>query len=303
MSPAAQFVLGLVGSVTIVTLTVLLFKAIAVEVEDGEAVLVTRHGRLSERLLQPGLHILPGRIFPWVVLHRVSLRRDFRQFKNVHVNDAKGTTVIIDLWVEFRIEDPAKAVFAIAEWDRSLQNLVSHSATSILGNREFHEILCDREELARALKADVDAETERWGIDVERVFVQNVSLLPEVSRQIVNAIAARLERAKADIEERGRIRIAALEAETQIRVAELLAEAKGQYPAAIGRAYAAQKTDPAVLSAYRELYDLSLVRPSRTVTFRGFERGEIRAVDAAMLAPMTPGLGREPQSPLASQTK
>jgi hypothetical protein len=96
-------------------------------------------------------------------------------------------------------------------------------------------------------------------------------------------IAARLERAKADVEENGRLDVAQLEAETAMRVAALVAEAKGQYPAAVGRALAELSSRPRLFAAYNELYDLSLIRPHRTVSFRGFQNGEMRATDAAMI--------------------
>jgi regulator of protease activity HflC (stomatin/prohibitin superfamily) len=232
---------------------------------------------------------LTGKLMPWVGHTPVSLRRDFRHFKSVHVNDARGTTVIVDLWLEFRVADPAKAIFSVSEWDKSLQNLVSHAATSILGSRDFREILCDRTELGRLVRRDIASETDAWGISIELVFIRNVSLLPEVSRQMFETIAARLERTKAHVEEEGRLQVAQLEADTAIRVAQLVAEAKGQYPAAVGRALSALESRARVFEAYTELYDLSLIRPHRTVTFRGFENGELRAADAAMKVPSTDG--------------
>jgi regulator of protease activity HflC (stomatin/prohibitin superfamily) len=111
MSPAMQFALGLVLAVAILPTLSVAFRAFTVEVEDEELVLVTRFGKLAERLERPGLHVLLGQIFPWVKLHRVSLRKDFRDFNDVHVNDARGTTVMVDLWLEFRISDPVKALF------------------------------------------------------------------------------------------------------------------------------------------------------------------------------------------------
>ena len=68
-----------------------------------------------------------------------------------------------------------------------------------------------------------------------------------------------------------------------MRVAALVAEAKGQYPAAVGRALAEIKPRPKLFQAYNELYELSLVRPHRTIAFRGFDGGDIRAADAAMM--------------------
>ena len=286
MSPNAQLFLGLALGLGLVPLLAALFRAVTVEVEDEEAVLVTSFGRLVAKLTRPGLHWYPSRAMPWVKTHDVSLRKDFRDFKDVHVNDSRGTTVMIDLWLEFRITDPVKALFEVSDWDRLLQNLVAHAATSILCNREFKQILCDRSELSEILRDEIRDETARWGITVERVYIRNVMLLPEVSRQIFETVAARLERARADIEEAGRLAVAKLEADTSVRVAALVAEAKGQYPKAIGAALGRLRAEPEVLAAYTELYELSLVRPHRTVVFRGFEGEAVRAVDAAMLAPV-----------------
>lgn len=282
-SETLRFVIGLALGAGILPLIVLLVRATTIFVEDEEAVLVTSFGKLVTTFKTPGLHLLPTKLMPWLNHTRVSLRRDFRHFKNVHVNDSRGTTVIVDLWVEFRVADPAKAIFSVTDWDHALQNLVSHAATSILGSREFREILCDRTELGELLEKDIASETDAWGIAIELVFVRNVSLLPEVSRQMFETIAARLERAKADIEENGRLDVAQLEADTAMRVASLVAEAKGQYPAAVGRALAELKRQPALFQAYNELYELSLIRPHRTVAFRGFDNGEVRAADAAMI--------------------
>lgn len=278
-----RLVIGLAIGLAIVPVLVLVFRGTTVAVEDEEAILITSFGKLVDTYTTPGLHILPTKLMPWIKHTRVSLRRDFRHFKNVHVNDARGTTVIVDLWVEFRVADPARAIFSVSDWDHALQNLVSHAATSILGSREFREILCDRTELGELLEKDIAAETDAWGIEIELVFIRNVSLLPEVSRQMFETIAARLERAKADVDENGRLDVAQLEADTANRVAALVAEAKGQYPAAVGRALAELKTRPRLFAAYNELYELSLVRPHRTISFRGFGDGEIRAAEAAMI--------------------
>ncbi len=286
MSPNLSLALGVALGLALVPVLAAVFRALTVRVDDEEIVLVTRFGRLAERLDRPGLHWLPARALPWVHTHTVSLRKDFRDFKDVHVNDARGTTVTIDLWLEVRIADPVKALFQVSDWDHALQNLVSHAATSILGNREFKQILCDRTELGEVLRRDISQETARWGLAIEQVYIRNVKLLPEVSRQIFETVAARLERARADIEEAGRLAVAQLEADTSVRVASMVAEAKAQYPLAVGRALDAVRAEPVVLDAYNELYALSLVRPHRTIAFKGFEGEALRAVDAAMLAPV-----------------
>lgn len=281
----ATWLAGTVVGLCVLPLLLALARALTLEVEDEEAVLITRFGKLDRTLKSPGLLVFPSMLLPWMQARRVSLQRDFREISGVHINDARGTTVGVDLWVEFRIVDPVRATFQVADWDRAMQNLISHTASAVLGDREFKQILGDRTELGTSIKRLTESETARWGIAIERVFIRDVKLLPEVSRLMLQTIAAQLERARADVDQAGRLAVAQLEADTSVRVAALIAEAKGQYPQAVGRAFEALKKQPAVLDAYNQIYALSTLRPHRTVAFRGFDRDGLRSVDAAMLAP------------------
>jgi regulator of protease activity HflC (stomatin/prohibitin superfamily) len=275
------FALGL----AVIPLSALLVELCHVRVDECEVVLLSRFGKLVRTLTKPGWHFAADRLLPWVDLRRVSVRREFRNIAGVCVNDARGTTVMVDVFLEFRIVDPVKASFAVADWERALTSIVSHSVTSVLGNRQFEAILSDRSDLAESVRREVAAETERWGIQLERLLIRSVTLLPEVSHQMIRSVAARIERWKADIEEDGRQRVALLEAETSAKIATLVAEARSQYPLAIGRAFTQLKANPRVCRAYNELYELSLMHPQRTIAFIGFNADEVRPVDAAMLVP------------------
>lgn len=276
----AGFVLG----AALIPLSWALLELFFVEVKEGEAVLVVRLGKLSCTLTKPGFHWLVDRALPWVEVTRMSLKRDYRQFSNIVAHDSRGTTVIVDLWLEVCVVDPARARFAVDDWDVALEQIVVHSTTAILASRPFDDILADRSELLGRLQTEITDETARWGISVDAVFLQRVSLLPEVAEQLFTRISAQLERQKADVEEAGHQRVAMLEAKTSKQIAELVAQAKGQYPAAIGRALGELRDSPRVYQAYQELYELSLLRPHRTLAFKGFKDGEVRSFDAAMFA-------------------
>lgn len=277
-----SLIVGVLLPVAAFLLARALFHLVTIEVDDEEIVLVTRFGKLRQELRKPGLHWVVDRHLPWVRTYRTSTARDFREFVNVHVNDAKGTSIMVDLWLELRIEDPVKATFGVVDWDRALRNLASHAVTSILGNRDFDEILRNRVELSDLLRAEIGEDCSRWGIRVDQVFLQRIGLRPEVERQILASVSARLERAKSELEERGRLAAALLEAKTAAHIAELVAEAKGQYPEAVSRAYQTMAARPAVRKAYDELYELSQIRPQRAIGFVGFGDG-IRPVDATMV--------------------
>ena len=281
--------LSLGAGAGIVTLTLLSIasRGFYVGVEDEHVALVTRFGKLVAKYDKPGL-VFHSVWQPWVKVQQVSLARDFRVIHDLQLNDARGTTVMADLWIELRIVDPEKALFAVEDWDKATQNLVLHAAMTILGSRDFQQILDDRSELGAKLQRDVSSETERWGVKVDQVFVRHIALMPEVARQVFGTVAARLERARAVLVEQGRLDVAHLEAETSQRVAALVGEAKSQYPLAVGRALQKLKARPAVFAAYNALYELAQVRGSRTVAFRGFEGSDLRALDAAMLPDAQP---------------
>lgn len=260
-----------------------IFHLVTISVEEESCALVTRFGRLVALLDRPGLQLCWDRWAPWVRVHHVSMRRDFRDINNVNVHDAEGSAIVLDLWLEYRIVDAAKALFGVDNWDESLQNLISNCATAILSNRSFQDILIDRTELDQALKAQTADEATRWGISVQRVFIRSIKLSADVYQQVLDRIAAKLELAKAEIEEMGRTRVAELEAATRLMVATHVADAKGQYPKSIGEALVEIGRQPRVLTAYNTLYELGHVRPHRTVVFEGFEASEISAADAAMM--------------------
>ncbi len=262
-----------------------IYRLLNVMVDEREVVLVSRFGKLVNTIDKPGWHFMLDRWMPWAQIHRVSTKREFRTIAGVVVNDARGTTVTVDVFLEFRILDPFKATFSVVDWERALTSLVSHSVTSALGNRQFEAILSDRSSLADSVRREITEETERWGIGLERLMIRGVTVLPEVSHEMMRSVAARIERWKADIEEDGRQRVALLEARTSLEIAKLVAEARSQYPAAMGRAFSRLKATPAVCKAYNELYELSLLHPQRTVAFVGFDNDEMRATDAAMIVP------------------
>lgn len=278
---------GVAGGFAALSAVAALFKAATVSVEDQHVALVTVFGRFTQKLSRPGLHVIPAKVFPWVQVRHISKARDFRSYKGIHVNDTRGTTMLVDLWVELHIVDSIKATFAVTDWDTALKSVVAHASISILGKSDFQQVLQDRQELGERLRADIAREAERWGLSIDSAFIQQIELLPEVANELSNTIAARLERATAEIEALGRLEVAQLEADTTREVATLVAQARSQYPLAIGAALEELKAQPAVLEAYLELYELSQLRPGRTIAFRGFEGGHaMRSVEAAMLQAM-----------------
>ena len=174
----ALLLTGFVIGAAVLPILALLFGILSISVDEGEVVVVSRFGKLVETLKTPGIRLLLNRPMPWIEVRRISVRREFRNITGVVVNDSRGTTVTVDLFLEFRIEDPVKATFEVVDWERALTSLVSHVVTSALGNRQFEVILSDRNSLANSVQEEIAEETRRWGMRVERLMIRSLTLLP-----------------------------------------------------------------------------------------------------------------------------
>lgn len=262
-------------------------RNISLHVENETEALVTSFGKLVRKIVKPGLHWCPH-FFPWIKVINVSKKIDHLHYTNLQVNDVRGTTLVIDLWLEFQIEDTEKAIFQVENWEESLCSLTINLASSYLSGHEFNTIHTERLKLSREIKAEMKETVERWGIVINALFIRKVSLTNEIAHQMFNTVAAKLERVKANVEEEGRLKVAILEADTQKKIAELTAHAKGQYPKAIGNAYSKLRENPKVLEAYMELYELSQIRPHRTTTYHGFSDNEkLSTASASLLSGQT----------------
>ncbi|BBH53544.1 SPFH domain-containing protein [Fluviispira sanaruensis] len=277
-----QLILGIVFGTFTIPLIFLICKAFIIQVDNETNILMCRFGKLVKIFKKPGLHFCFEKILPTCQTISVSLKKDFRTFEEIHINDLSGTTIIIDLWVEFNITCPVKAAFQVENLEKSLQSTLTSAATSILGTLEFKQILSNRNALNQKIKDEIKNETLRWGITVDKIFISKLSLLPEVSQQLFDTVAARLEKAKADIEEVGRLDAQLLEAETSSKVAALVAEAKGQYSLCIGNAYQKLAQNPELFDAYTKLYEYSLIKPHRTIAFQGFSDEEMFAMQGSL---------------------
>jgi regulator of protease activity HflC (stomatin/prohibitin superfamily) len=257
-----------------VLLLVLVLRRILVTVPEGHEVLQLRFGRMHRRVSEPGL-VGSTRLAPYDRWIPVSQQRDERVIRGIESNDAQGTMVRVDLRVTFRIRETELALFAVHDWEETLESTTVHEAASALAGKERVLFLRSAPELSAALTEAVRGKMAAYGIDVDSVRLMNVEFRPEVARQMFEAVAARLEVAKAEYEERGRTDAALLLAKTEERVAELEARAKTETLKAVGRAYQTLRERPEIFDAYTELYRLSQIDPSRVVSFDGFEDGAL----------------------------
>jgi len=106
-------------------------------------------------------------------------------------------TVSVDAVVYYNIRAPMAAVCNVADYSKSTKLLSATTLRNILGTKTLSELLADRENIAKDLKAMIDTATDPWGIDIERVEVKDVRLPQNLQRAMAaEAEATREARAK-----------------------------------------------------------------------------------------------------------
>lgn len=254
-------------------LAILAFRRLIVFNPEAHELLRLRFGKLATRSTAAG--VAGTRLAPherWLV---VSRQWDERIFRGIETNDAQGTMVKVVLRVTFRIADGERALFCVDDWEEALESATVHDAGARLAGRERALFLQADPLLSAELTASMRAAMAPYGIEIRDVRVLDVELRPEVSRQMFEAVAAKLEVAKAEYEESGRTGAALLLARTAQRVAELEARARTESLKAVGRAYQALRARPGVFEAYTDLYRLSQIDPAKVVSFDGFAAGAL----------------------------
>jgi len=264
-----DFLIGLAAVPALALVIVFLFKQLAVINPESHEVLRLRMGKLQSRTTSAG--VAGNRLSPIDRFIVVSRQWDERIFRAIESNDSQGTTVKVDLRVTFRIDDAERAMFAVHDWEQALESSTVHEAAAAIAGKDRMLFLRNAPELSETLTELVKNTMAVYGIEIHEVGILNVELRPEVARQMFEAVAAKLDVAKGEYEEKGRTDAALLMARTEERVAELEARAKTENLKAVGRAYHELRQRPEVFDAYTDLYRLSQLDPSKVVSFDGFE--------------------------------
>lgn len=105
-----------------------------------------------------------------------------------------NVTVGVDAVVYFRVIDPAKAVLETTNYTFATAQFAQAALRDVVGNVELDQLLGSREEVSLQIKQIVDAETDKWGIDVENVKVQNIELPQDMKRAMAKQAEAERER-------------------------------------------------------------------------------------------------------------
>lgn len=192
---------------------------------------------------------------------KIDLREQLIDFPPQSVITKDNVMTSINAILYFQIMDPVKAMYEIVNLPDAIEKLTQTTLRNVIGELEFDETLTSRDTINTKLRDVLDDATNKWGVKVNRVEVQDITPPASVKEAMEQQMQAEREkRAKilraqgekeaailksegektskinqADAEKQTNILLAQGEAEAKIAVANAEAEAIAKVAAAIGK--------------------------------------------------------------------
>lgn len=140
---------------------------------------------------QPGLRIVIP-IFQQML--RVDVRSTPIDVPKQEIITKDNVTVGVDAVVFLRVIDAQKAMLETTNYIYATTQFAQAALRDVTGNADMDELLSKREEISIKIKEIVDSETDKWGIDVENVKIQNIELPQDMKRAMAKQAEAERER-------------------------------------------------------------------------------------------------------------
>lgn len=139
----------------------------------------------------PGLRVVVP-IFQSMI--KVDTRTNTIDVPKQEVITKDNVTVNVDAVVYFRVEKAEKAVLEVANYVYASSQFAQAALRDVTGNVDLDDLLSKREEVSEQIEKIVDVETEKWGINIENVKIQNIELPQDMKRAMAKQAEAERER-------------------------------------------------------------------------------------------------------------
>lgn len=140
---------------------------------------------------QPGLRIVVPIIQK---VMRVDIRSTPIDVPKQEIITKDNVTIGVDAVVYLRVIEASKAVLETTNYIYATSQFAQAALRDVTGNADMDELLSKREEMSQKIKEIVDSETDKWGIDVENVKIQNIELPQDMKRAMAKQAEAERER-------------------------------------------------------------------------------------------------------------
>ena len=182
----------------LVLLALIFLKKSIVIIPQSETRIIERLGKYHATL-KPGINIIipfidKAKAFitmnrgRYVYSNAIDLREQVYDFDRQNVITKDNIQMQINALLYFQIVDPFKAVYEINNLPNAIEKLTQTTLRNIIGELELDQTLTSRDTINTKLRAVLDDATNKWGIKVNRVELQDImppeSVLSAMEKQM-----------------------------------------------------------------------------------------------------------------------
>ncbi|HBF0669987.1 TPA: SPFH/Band 7/PHB domain protein [Clostridioides difficile] len=212
-----KIVLSIVLIVVVVAISLTCIRVI----KQSKVGIIMRLGKF-QKVAETGVHFL----IPFLdkMAYVIDLREIVIDFPPQPVITKDNVTMQIDTVVYYKVTDPVRYVFEIANPIAAIENLTATTLRNIIGELDLDETLTSRDIINVKMRTILDEATDKWGIKVNRVELKNIMPPQDIQVAMEKQMRAERERREAILQAEGEKQSAILTAEAKkeamVRVAE-----------------------------------------------------------------------------------
>ncbi|MFC1894406.1 SPFH domain-containing protein [Candidatus Dependentiae bacterium] len=240
-------------------------------IRQSEVIMIERLGKFN-KILKPGIHfIVPfldhPRTITWTFVkeegygkrvyryseqvERIDLRESVYDFPKQNVITKDNVTIEINALLYYQVTDPMRAMYEVTNLPQAIEKLTQTTLRNVIGSMDLDGTLVSRDQINDRLQAILDEATDKWGVKINRVELQEINPPHDIRSAMEKQMRAERDRRALILEAEGKKRSAILEAEgiKMAKITKAEGEAKSRLITANAEAEAIGYIQAAVPSA------------------------------------------------------
>ena len=180
----------------------------------------------------------------------IDMRECVYDFPKQTVITKDNVTIEINAILYYQITDPFKSTYEIEDLSLAIEKLTQTTLRNIIGELELDQTLTSRDTINGKLREILDEATDKWGVKVHRVELQDIVPPKDIRDAMEKQMRAERERREMILKAEGEKSAKILQAEGERD--KLIAEAEGEKQSQVLRAKGEAEAKLAIANAEAE---------------------------------------------------
>lgn len=180
----------------------------------------------------------------------IDMRECVYDFPKQTVITKDNVTIEINAILYYQITDPFKSTYEIEDLSLAIEKLTQTTLRNIIGELELDQTLTSRDTINGKLREILDEATDKWGVKVNRVELQDIVPPKDIRDAMEKQMRAERERREMILKAEGEKSAKILQAEGERD--KLIAEAEGEKQSQVLRAKGEAEAKLAIANAEAE---------------------------------------------------